>query len=206
MSAILIENPPMVRESFPIIELEFGNLLKDLDANEFFEFCQENREWRIERDREGQITIMTPTGWSTGKKNIEIARQLANWTKKDGRGECASSSTGYELPDGAIFSPDASWILKDRLDTLEPEQLAKFLPLCPDFVIELRSKTDNLQHARKKMGQYIENGASLGWLIDPPESKVYIYNAEGFQELAKPDSVSGEPFMPGFVLDLTEIW
>jgi Uma2 family endonuclease len=207
MSAVLIENSLTIREDFPVVELELGNVLKNLEPDEFFEFCQTNRDWRIERDKDGQIIIMTPTGWNTGNKNLEISRQLGNWTKKDGRGRSADSSAGYELPNGAIVSPDASWILKDRLAALGPEQLEKFLPLAPDFVIELRSGSDSRERLRRKMVQYIENGVSIAWLIDPIESKAYVYGpGNDVQILEKPASLSGEPFLPGFVLDMKEIW
>lgn len=201
MSAVIIENSP-----YTYSPVDFGGLLKRPDDDEFFEFCQKNRDWRFERDKDGEIIIMTPTGWETGDKNAEIIMQLRIWAKNDGRGRSADSSAGYKLPNGAILSPDASWILNERLEEVSREVRKRFLPLAPDFVIELRSESDSLARLMSKMTEYIENGTSLGWLIDPIESKAYVFSAVEVQTLTKPISLSGEPFMPGFVLDLKDIW
>lgn len=207
MSAILIENSPMTYEFSPVIELDFGKLLKKPDDDEFFEFCQRNKDWQIERDKEGELIIMPPTGWDTGDKNSEINLQLRLWSKKAGRGKCVDSSTGYKLPNSAIVSPEASWISNQRLEKISSEKRRKFLPLAPDFVIELRSESDSLAKLKNKMREYIENGVSLGWLIDAGERKVYVYRPDSETEiLENPQKISGEQVLHGFVLDLAEIW
>ncbi|MEZ5424859.1 MAG: Uma2 family endonuclease [Pyrinomonadaceae bacterium] len=186
--------------------LRFSPFLEMTDE-QFFEFCQANRDVRIERNSEGEIIIMPPTGWDTGDKNSEINFQLRLWTKKDGTGKCVDSSSGYVLSNGAVVSPDASWISLERLETISPEKRRKFLPLAPDFVIELRSKSDVLSNLKEKMEQYIENGVSLGWLIDPTENKIYVYQPDREIEiLENPKEISGEPILEGFVLNLEEIW
>jgi Uma2 family endonuclease len=207
MSAILIENSPATYEFSPVIELDFGKLLKKPDDDEFFEFCRRNKDWQIERDKRGEIIIMPPTGWETGDRNAEITMQLRNWAKSDASGKSADSSTGYKLPDSSIVSPDASWISNARLETISPDKRRTFLPLAPDFVVELRSGSDTLSKLKDKMRAYVENGVSLGWLIDADERRVYVYSAGAeVKILENPAEVSGEPFLRGFRLNLKEIW
>lgn len=178
-----------------------------MNDEQFFDFCQANRDVRIERNKDGEIIIMPPTGANTGERNSEINFQLKLWAKKNKRGKTYDSSTGFVLPNGATISPDASWILKERLEKFTAKQREKFLPLCPDFVIELRSASDSLKDSQEKMREYIENGARLGWLIDPKNKKVHVYRASGEIEiLDNPDKVSGEDVLQKFELDLTEIW
>ncbi|HLM61235.1 MAG TPA: Uma2 family endonuclease, partial [Pyrinomonadaceae bacterium] len=142
-----------------------------------------------------------------GSKNAEIIIQLGVWAKKDGRGKSADSSAGYKMPNGAIMSPDASWISKERLEKISPNKRRKFLPLAPDFIIELRSESDSLTKLQAKMEEYIENGVSLGWLIDPPKKRVYVYRPNNEVEiLENPAEVSGEQLLQNFVLNLKEIW
>ena len=142
---------------------------------EFFEFCERNPDLRIEREANGEIIIMPPAGFETGYRNNDVSRQLGNWAEADGRGVAADSNTEYLLPDGAALSPDASWVLKSRLDRFSKEQLKRFLPLCPDFVVELISPTDRLPRVKAKMREWIENGAQLGWLIDADRRTIYVY-------------------------------
>lgn len=205
MSAVL-EKPVINEFGISRFVLQFSPFL-EMDDEQFFEFCQANRDVRIERNSQGEIIIMPPTGWETGNKNAEITIQLGIWAKQDGRGKSADSSAGYILPNGATISPAASWILKERLEKVSPATRRKFLPLAPDFVIELRSQSDSLQKLKEKMREYIENGVALGWLIDPTECKVYVYrqNAED-ETLENPTELSGEPVLKGFVLNLKEIW
>lgn len=166
-----------------------------------------NRDLRLERTAEGELVAMPPTGWETGDKDSELNMQLRQWAKRDGTGRSSSSSTGFVLPNGALRSPDASWIKKSRLETLSSEQRKKYLPLCPDFAIELRSPSDRLSVVREKMREYIENGASLGWLIDPVNKRVHVYRpGEDEREIKEPEKISGSPVLPGFELDLREIW
>lgn len=133
--------------------------------------------------------------------------QLRLWAKKDKRGKSYDSSTGFKLPNGATISPDASWVLSERLEIFTAKQREKFLPLCPDFVLELRSASDSLKTTQNKMAEYIENGARLGWLIDPKNKQVHIYRAnDEIEILENPQTVSGENILEKFELDLTEIW
>ena len=205
MSAVL-EKPVINEFGISRFVLQFSPVV-ELSDDQFFEFCQANRDVRIERNKQGEIIIMPPTGWEMGNKNAEINFQLTLWAKRDGRGKSADSSAGYKMPNGATMSPDASWMLNERLEKVSPEKRRKFLPLAPDFVIELRSESDSLTKLKEKMQEYIENGVALGWLIDPTEKRVYVYrqNAE-VETLENPAEISGEPLLSGFVLNLKEIW
>jgi Uma2 family endonuclease len=179
----------------------------NLTDDEFFALCQLNRDLRLERTAEGEIIIMPPTGWITGDRNAEITRQLRNWAKTEGRGVATDSSTGFQLPNGADRAPDAAWVLRSRLATLTAEQKENFLPLCPDFAIELLSPTDTLAKAQSKMTEYMENGLQLGWLIDPESRQVHVYRPrQAVVVMDNVSDVSADPELPGFVLDLREIW
>ena len=178
-----------------------------LSDDQFFEFCQLNRDLRIERNAGGGITIMPPTGGETSDRNAEITMQLRLWAKRDGTGVTFDSSGGFVLPNGAMLSPDASWVSRDRFAALTAEQRTKFPPLCPDFVIKLRSPTDSMPVLRNKMQEYVANGARLGWLIDPRERQVLVYRPETPLELLdRPRSVSADPVLPGFTLEMADIW
>ena len=196
---VRVEHPPVVLHMRPAIEM---------DEEQFFEFCQINRYWRIERTAGGDLEIMPPTGGETSDRNAEITTQLRLWAKRDGRGVAFDPSGGFLLANGATRSPDASWVLRERLANLTAEQKQKFLPLCPDFVAELRSPSDRLENIQDKMQEYLENGARLGWLIDPEgRRRVHVYESgKEVQILENPDEVSGDPVLPGFVLDLRPIW
>lgn len=189
---------PVVLQMHPIV---------DLDDEQFFAFCQLNRDWRIERTAEGELVVMPPTGWKTGNYNLRVSAALLAWADQDGSGVATDSSTGFDLPNGATRSPDAAWVKRTRLAMLTNEQKAKFLPLCPDFVIELRSPSDNLKTLQNKVQEYIDNGAQLGWLIDPVDRRVYVYRSGIMAEcLENPATIAGDPELPGFVLDLAGIW
>ena len=177
-----------------------------LTDEQFYAFCRLNRELRIERTAQGKLWIMAPAGWDSSRKNAEITVQLGLWAKRDGTGVAVDSSAGYLLPNGAGRAPDASWVRNDRLAALTAEERAKFLPLCPDFVIELRSPTDSLSALRDKMREYMENGARLGWLIDPLGGQVFAYRpGVPVERLKEPESVSADPVLPGFRLELGDI-
>ncbi len=187
------------------IQIEVGKALHLSDA-ELFELCVQNPELRIERSAEGDLIVMTPAGGESSHRNLRIATALAIWADQNGTGTAFDSSAGFVLPNGAMRSPDASWVADTRLATLRPEEKRGFLPLCPDFVIELKSPTDRLPDLQAKMEEYRANGAKLGWLIDPDERRVYIYRAEiPLQVLREPDEVSA-PELPGFLLELGRIW
>ncbi|NCJ06540.1 Uma2 family endonuclease [Synechococcales cyanobacterium C] len=174
---------------------------------EFYEFCQANQNLRIERTATGDVIIVPPTSSETGNRNSKICQQLSNWADRDGTGEVFDSSTGFTLPNGAIRSPDASWIRRDRWDGLTAPEQASFAPICPDFVIELRSASDALPDLQAKMQEYIGNGASLGWLIDRIHQTVHIYRPHQMpQVLNHPDMISADPDLPGFTLPLAKIW
>ncbi|PSF39127.1 hypothetical protein C7H19_03325 [Aphanothece hegewaldii CCALA 016] len=175
--------------------------------DELCEFCQINRDLRIERTAEGAIVIMPPTGSETGGRNFSLTGQLAVWVERDGTGKGFDSNTGFILPNKAMRSPDVSWIKKKRWEAIPHEQRQKFAPICPDFVVELRSQTDSLKVLQKKMQEYLDNGALLCWLIDPIQKKVYIYRPDAEVVcLNNPKTLSGEPILSGFVLDLSKIW
>lgn len=189
----------------PIV-LQFAPAI-ELSDETFFQFCQLNREWRLERSVNGDLAIVSPTGSETGGSNFGLTGQLWMWSRQEGTGQGFDSSTGFRLPNGAIRSPDVSWIRRDRWETIPPEQRQKFAPICPDFVIELRSPTDNLETLQAKMQEYLDNGTVLGWLIDRSQRQVYIYRPEmPIDVLENPTTLSGDPVLPGFELDLNEIW
>jgi Uma2 family endonuclease len=175
--------------------------------DQFFEFCQQNRDFRIEKSASGELIIMSPTGSETGQRNFDIIVQLGIWTKKNQTGVGFDSSAGFTLPNGAVRSPDAAWIKLERWEAIPLEQRKKFAPICPDFIIELRSESDSLKTLQEKMQEYIENGTQLGWLIDRKERKVYIYRPNSPVEiLDNPETLSGESLLPEFVLDLNGVW
>lgn len=205
MGAVL-EKPTINEYGLSRFVLQFDPFF-EMNEDQFFDFCQANRDVRIERNSQGEIIIMPPTGWETGDRNAEITTQLRNWARKDGRGKSADSSAGYKMSNGAIMSPDASWILKDRLENVSANKRRKFLPLAPDFVIELRSESDSLAKLKSKMQEYIENGVSLGWLIDAGERKVYVYrpNAE-VETFENQTEISGGDMLRDFTLNMKEIW
>jgi len=178
-----------------------------MDEGEYFEFCARNPELRIERNARGEIIIMPPAGAETAFRNSDLTAQLAMWSRRDGRGRAFDSNVEYILPNGAALSPDASWVLSSRLEHFSKEQKKRFLPLCPDFVVELISPTDRLPRAREKMRQWIDNGAALGWLIDADRRTVYVYRpAREPEELVNIDHVNGEGIVEGFRLELGDIW
>ena len=177
------------------------------DDDRFFDLCQKNRELRLERTAEGEILIMSPAGGRTSNRNSQIIRQLAEWCERDGSGEVFDSSGGFKLPNGAVRSPDAAWVELDRLRTLAEEDPERFLPLCPTFVVELRSPSDSLPAIEAKMVEYLENGSRLGWLIDPTAQRVHVYRSGvDIEILDQPRTLSGAPELPGLVLDLSRIW
>ncbi|MHC5744605.1 MAG: Uma2 family endonuclease [Nostoc sp.] len=181
--------------------------LVQMTNEQFYEFCQANGDLRIERTANGEVIIMPPAFSDTGNRNFNIAAQLGNWTEQDGTGIGFDSSAGFTLPNGAMRSPDASWIELERWNALTDAQKASFAPICPSFVIELRSLSDRLIKLQEKMQEYIDNGASLGWLIDRQNRKVYIYRPNRELEiLDNPEAVSGNPELPGFVLRMGKIW
>lgn len=197
---------PELTVTLPLLEIQFDPVI-NLDADQFFDFCQINRDLRIERTAIGKVILMSPAGGETGSRNAELTYALRHWAKRNKLGVAFDSSTGFILPNGATRSPDSAWVLRERLTTLTPRQKKKFLPLCPDFVIELRSPTDEVDDLKDKMQEYIDNGARLGWLLIPETQEVYIYRPGASPEyLSNPTQISGESVAPGFVLELADIW
>ena len=178
-----------------------------LSDDHLLELSSLNRDLRLEINAEGELLIMPPAGGDTGDSEAEIGMQLRRWAKHDATGTTFSSSTGFRLPNGALRSPDSSWIPHERLAQLTPEQRKKFIPACPDFVLELRSPSDAMATLHAKLREYMANGARLGWLLDPETRRVFVYRPDApMEQLDDPATVSGDPVLPGFVLDLREVW
>ncbi len=178
----------------------------ELTDEQFELICSTNRDLRLERTATGELVIMPPTGGETGKRNSSINAQLWLWNQQHKLGEVFDSSTGFKLPNGATRSPDAAWIKKERWESLTPQQQKKFIPLCPDFVIELRSNSDNLSDVQKKMQEYLANGLVLGWLIDPQNKQVEVYQSDCPVEIiSNPISLSDDDILSGFTLELKDI-
>ncbi len=178
-----------------------------LSDKRFFEFCQANSDLRIERSGRGELIIMAPTGSETGNKELDIASQLQVWAKRDGTGKAFGPSTGFRLPNGAVRSSDAAWVRLARWKKLTAKQRKEFAPLCPDFVIELRSESDRLPPLKAKMEEYIDNGAEMGLLVDRIKRQVHIYRqGKKPKVLNEPATVACEPTLPGFALDLNDVW
>lgn len=191
-------------KAFPVaLDLHSVRLTDD----QFYQLCQDNDDLRLELTAEGELIIMPPTGGSTGSRNATITARVTVWAEKDGTGLSFDSSTMFILPNGAKRSPDASWVSRERWDALSEEERDKFVPLCPDFVAELRSPSDSLSFLQDKMDEYISNGAGLGFLFDPKAKRVYVYRpSKPVESLDDPRTVSGDPVLPSFVLDLKDIW
>lgn len=178
-----------------------------LTAAQFEQLCRDNRDLRLELTSKGELIVMPPTGSKTGQRNFSLTSQLGSWVLKNGTGVGFDSSTGFTLSDGAIVSPDGSWIRRERWDALTEEEQEGFASICPDFVIELRSPSDSLSRLQNKMQEYVKNGALLAWLIDPLKRQVYIYRPDHDMEvLDDSETVSGEPILSGFMLNLHELW
>lgn len=200
MTTLLIQSEQIpITVNFPFIA--------QMTTQQFYEFCLANRYLRIERTATGEVVVMPPAFSDTGHRNLKIAQQIANWAEKDGTGEAFDSSAGFTLSNSAIRSPDASWIKSERWNALTDEQKASFAPICPDFVIELKSASDRLSTLQSKMQEYIDNGAILGLLIDRKAKTVHLYRPQQApQILENPVEVQGDPELPGFTLKMSKIW
>ena len=197
----------LIDNYFLPIVLDFRDVLEKISDDEFENFCRHNPDVEIELTKEGGLVIMPPTGGETGIRNFTLIGIFFNWLEKDKSGVGFDSSTVFKLPNGAKRSPDLAWIKNERWNALSAEERKKFPPLCPDFVVELRSPSDSLVNLQNKMQEYIENGASLGWLIDPMTQTVYVYRPNTDAEiLENPESVSGEPLLANFSLEMKKIW
>jgi len=188
------------------ITLNLNSIIK-LTSEQFYQLCEENPGLKLERNANGELIVMPPTGGETGKSNSTANAQIWTWNDRTELGEVFDSSTGFTLPNKADRSPDVSWVEKSRWSALTPEQREKFIPLCPDFVIELVSPSDSLKKTQEKMQEYMENGCRLGWLINRKKREVEIYRpGQDVEVLQSPLTLSGENVLPGFVLNLQKIW
>jgi Uma2 family endonuclease len=188
------------------LTLNLNSVIK-LTREQFYQLCEENPDLKLERNAQGELIIMPPTGGETGKSNSTINAQIWFWNDQNQLGEVFDSSTGFTLPSGADRSPDVYWVEKYRWDALTKEQKEKFIPLCPDFVIEILSPNDSLKKTQEKMQEYIENGCRLGWLVNRKKQEVEIYRPGKQVEVLKlPQTLSGENILPGFVLNMQRIW
>lgn len=192
-----IEQPPILVHAQPL----------EMNDEQFFRFCAANKDLRMERNRHGDILIMTPEGITSGVGNASLTWSLMDWSLRDGTGTVFGSSAGFTLPNRAVRSPDLAWVRNERLAALSDKDWERFAPICPDFVLELRSPSDSLAVLQDKMEEYLANGARLGWLLDPKTQRVFVYQpGEPPQELTDPEGLSGEPVLPGFVLNVRSIW
>jgi Uma2 family endonuclease len=191
MGALILNLPPALK----------------LTDEQFEKLALANRDIRLELTAQGELMIMPPTGGETGNRNFELYLDLGNWNRQTRLGKAFDSSTGFQLPNGAKRSPDLSWITLEKWTSLSAEQRKKFLPLCPDFAVELVSESDDLEDTRKKMQEYLDNGLRLGWLIVPRTQDVEIYRpSQDVEFLQSPSALSGESVLPGLVVDLQLIW
>jgi Uma2 family endonuclease len=192
-------------EEAPALALDLNSLR--LSDEQFEQLCRDNEDLRLELTADGELLILAPTGGTTGSRNADLTTQLTIWAKKDGSGLSFDSSTMFCLSNGAKRSPDAAWIRFDRWNTLTEKEQESFVPLCPDFVVELRSPTDGLSFLQEKMQEYIANGALLGLLIDRKSRLVYLYRPDQpVEKLDDPAGVTCEPVLPEFVLSMKDIW
>ncbi|QHV01022.1 Uma2 family endonuclease [Synechocystis sp. CACIAM 05] len=199
--------PTLDRQQLVSLNLP-DQILLQVTPEQFAQLAIANRDLRLERTATGALIVNPPTGSESGNRNARIITQLGVWSEaNENLGEIFDSSAGFKLPNGANRSPDASWVARQRWDALTPAEKKAFAPLCPDFVVELRSATDAIKDLREKMEEYMENGAKLGWLIDPQNRRVEIYRPrQAVEVLQNPDTLSGEEVLPGFTLFLKRIF
>ena len=184
------------------ITLNFKNIT--LSDDQFYQLCQDNENWQLERTAQGELIIMPPVGGISGKREADLNAELWLWNRQTQLGQVFSSSTIFRLSNGAARSPDVAWVKRDRWESLTIEEQEKFPPLCPDFVIELRSRTDSLSQLQEKMQEYLNSGLQLGWLINPQAQQVEIYRPNQAIEIVQlPTILSGEQVLPGFILDIS---
>ena len=177
-----------------------------LTDDQFFRLCRDNDDLGIEMSAEGELILMSPNKPKTGRKHSKINQRLANWSEQDGTGEVFDATSEFTLPNGAKRAPDLSWILKSRWNSLTDAEQDSFSPICPDFVVEVRSPADRMKPLKAKMDEYIANGARLGWLLDPIDNRAYIYlPGQPIRKIDTPGLISGDPILPGFAFDFREI-
>ncbi len=186
------------------ITLNLEPFTQQLNSEQFYALCMANKDLAMERSPEGELIIVSPVGGESGKREAQYIIKLGVWNERTGLGEVFSSSTVFSLPDGGDRSPDAAWVKRDRWQALTREERQKFPPICPDFVIELRSESDRLKPLQAKMQEYLDSGLRLGWLINPQDQSVEIYRAgKAVEVIRTPVNLSGEEVLPGFSLDIS---
>ena len=197
----------MITEIFPTFTLQLSKLKDKISDDDYFKLCQINELLVIERDRNGDFEIRSLDGATDGMRSATLTGEIGSWAKENDEGVCFGALTGFTLPNGTVRAPSFAWLKRERWENLPDEQKKKFVVICPDFVVELSSAVKSVEVLQAKMLEYIENGASLGWLVDPTKKRVYAYlpNAE-VEVLENPETVSGEPLLKGFTLSLKEIW
>jgi Uma2 family endonuclease len=206
----LIESPvnkSVTEEGVDPFVLRFKPIIEKMSDREFFEFCALNEGLNFEVTSDGDLEIMLPTGPESGHRIAWLIRTLGNWAEEDGTGIYFDSSTMIKLPNGAKRSPDFFWVKLERWEAVPKDDRKKIPLLCPDFVVELRSWSDRLKRLKQKMQEYIDNGAQLGWLIDPQKKMAYIYRPGApVEELEEPETLDGEPLMRGLALPMAKFW
>jgi len=198
--------PPSIDEELDDVQLVLNVKSVGLTDDQFAELCSENSDVNFEMTAQGELLILSPTYSETGWRNSKITQRLANWADADGTGLCFDSSALFNLPNGAKRAPDAAWISKRRWSLVPADRRKKFAPICPDFVIELRSGSDRLQRIRAKMDEYISNGTQLGWLLDTIANRAYIYRPGcAVEEIESPGILRGDPVLPDFEFNFSGI-
>jgi Uma2 family endonuclease len=179
----------------------------EMTDEQFLQFCADNGDLRFELTAKKELIVMPPAGLGSGWRELRVGRRLDTWAEEDGTGMAYGPSAGFRLPNGAVRAPDASWLRLSRRDGLTEDERERIAPICPDFVLEIRSPSDSLAVVQAKMQEYMENGARLGWLIDPFQRRVHVYRpGQPVEVLEDPVTVAGEDVLPGFDLNLSEIW
>lgn len=197
--------PPPLERIAPFLMPDLTSLR--LTHEQFEQVCRDNPDLRLELTSTGGLIVMPPAGSLTGKRNFNLTGQFMVWVERDGTGVGFDSSTGFTLPNRAVRSPDVSWVRREKWEALSEDEQEEFAPLCPDFVIELRSRWQTLKEQQSKMQEYLDNGTALGWFIDPRNRRVYVYRAgEEVEVLTNAATVSADPLLPGFELRLEELW
>ena len=198
---------PLTKEEVAPTRLVLNVEKVGLTEEQFFQLCSDNRDLFMELTARKELIIMPPVGLKSGWRENILSTRLTNWAEKDGTGIVCSPSTAYTLPNSAVRGPDASWIRREKLEALDDGELEKFAHICPDFVAEVMSPSNTLSELQNKMDEYIANGAQLGWLIDPYEARVYIFRpGQAVEWLENPTTITGDPVLPDFVFNVTEIW
>jgi Uma2 family endonuclease len=193
-------------ELYPVV-LHFEPVVRGISDRQLLEFCEINELWHFELTKDGDLEILPLPGADHSQINARLTALFGNWVEEDGTGVAFGTQTGFRLPNGALRAPDLAWVKREKWDALSKKERKRFAPFSPDLVVELRSWLDDLNRLQAKMQEYIDNGAQLGWLIDPRKKKVYVYRpGVPVEELDEPETLGGEPLLQGFVLPVAGLW